>query len=194
MFRNEFRDEIREGEGVSGREWYALHVRSRHEKLVATQLEALGVSHWLPLLETRRRWSDRYKVIQEPLFPGYVFVHVADDEQADVYDARGVVRLVGFNGKPCSIPAKSIEAVRTAMEASMKCDPYPGLHPGREVIVIRGPLKGYAGVLIRREGKHRLLLAVEAIGQSMSVEIFAGDVEIVRQGAIGSGAGEGAQP
>jgi len=160
-------------------EWYALHARCRHEKLVAAQLRARGVPHWLPLIERQRSWSDRHSKILFPLFPGYLFVNVAYDERIYALRARGVARIVSFNGKPCPVPPEQIEAIRTALVSRLQCDPYPSLAVGEEAEVLRGPLKGYRGVVIEEHKRHRVLLSVPLIGQSVAVEIDAMDLDRV---------------
>jgi len=157
-------------------EWFALHVRSRHEKLVSRQLDERGITNWLPLLETRRRWSDRYKIINEPLFPGYLFVSIASEDRFDALYARGTVGFVSFNGCPCPVPAEQLEQVRRALASKLKCNPYPYLHKGRPAEILRGPLKGLSGTLIQKNRKHRFVLSVPLIGRSVAVELDAVDI------------------
>lgn len=157
--------------------WYAAHVRSRHEKLVAEELSAKSISHYLPLIEKRKQWSDRRMLVKEPVFPGYLFVNISLDVRADVLETRGVVQLVGSNGKLWPVPDDEIEAIRMALNGGLKCDPYPYLKVGNEVYVTRGSLKGYHGVLIEKNKKHRLVLSIHLIGQALSVEIDAADVK-----------------
>ncbi len=159
--------------------WYATHVRSRHEKLVTSELTTKGISHFLPLLEKRKTWSDRTMTIQEPLFPGYVFVNIDQSERVAVLETRGVVQLVGNPGKPWPIPEDEISAIRTVLEKKLSYDPYPYLKVGSPVQVNRGPLKGFQGILAEKNKKHRLILSVHLIGQSISVEIDARDVDPV---------------
>ena len=158
------------------KKWYAVYVRSRHEKMTARQLESRKVSYWLPLIESRRKWSDRYARIAEPLFPGYIFVNISGEEYLKVLMCRGMVSFVGFDGTPYPIPPVEIEAVRTALDTDLKRDPYPYLTTGARVEVTRGPLKGYRGILIYKDRKHRLLLSIELIGKSVAVEIDAVNV------------------
>ena len=119
-------------------EWFALHVRSRHEKLVSRQLDARRITHWLPLLETRRKWSDRYTVVYEPVFAGYLFVNVSPEDRYETLKARGVVRFVSFNGTPYPVPVEQLEQVRRALASRLKCDPYPYLHEGMPAEIVRG--------------------------------------------------------
>ncbi|MCY2924478.1 MAG: UpxY family transcription antiterminator [Planctomycetota bacterium] len=159
-----------------GTEWYAAYVRSRHEKLVAQQWSSLGIRHFLPLVEREKRWSDRKVRIDEPLFPGYLFVNVPRQEHAGPVRVRGLVGLVSSAGGPCAIPVDQLRAIDAALRSGLRCDPYPSLHEGMDVEVVRGPLKGCRGILLEKKKKHVLLLSVELIGQSVAVEIAAPDV------------------
>ena len=159
--------------------WYAVQTRSRHEKLVSREFDARGISHYLPLLERRRKWSDRYKTVAEPLFPCYLFVHVGHDRRIEVLGTRGTVRMVGAHNTPWRIEAAEIEAIRAAMTSKLKCDPYPYLKVGLRVHVTRGPLKGISGRLVEKNRKHRIVLSVDLIGRSIAVEVSAGDVEVL---------------
>jgi len=158
--------------------WYAAYVRSRHEKVVVSQLSAKGITQYLPLIEKLKKWSDRRVLINEPTFPGYVFVNISYEDRVSVLETRGVVRLVGPNTKePWSIPVEEIKAIHKALNSNLACDPYPYLNVGKEVCVMRGPLQGYHGILIEKNKKHRLVLSIYLIGQSIGVEIDAADVK-----------------
>ncbi len=159
--------------------WYAVQTRSRHEKLVSAELDSRGLTSWLPIVSRRKKWSDRFVVVDEPLFPGYMFVNIDLVDRVDVLQARGVVRMVGFNTKPEPIPDEEIDCIRIALDSTLKCDPYPRLVVGAEVTIIRGPLKGLSGVLEQRNGKHKIILSVPLIGKSMAVEVDAVDIEVL---------------
>ena len=160
-------------------EWYALHVRSRHEKVVAAHLDTRQIEHWLPLLERRSKWSDRCVTIREPLFPCYLFVKPVSQEFQDVLRTRGVVGFVSANGTPVPVPVTEIDAVRVALEHKLRCDPYPGLAVGKQVTILRGPLKGHSGRLVQRNGKYRVVLSIALIGGSVAVEMHANDLSAV---------------
>jgi transcription antitermination factor NusG len=157
--------------------WYAVHVRSRHEKMVATLMRNRDIKHWLPLRRRRSKWSDRYVDVEEPLFPGYIFANLRPESFLTVVSTRGVVRLVGSGSRPIAIPDNELGAVRTAIEAGLFYDPYPELVSGAEVSIVRGPLRGYSGVLTSRNGKHRVLLSIPLIGKAIAVEMDAADVK-----------------
>jgi len=157
-------------------EWYAVHTRSRSEKLVAAVLAAEQIPYYLPTVRLRKRWSDRYKYVTQPLFSGYLFVNIAIEERFRVCNVRGVAKLVGFDGKPYPVPHSEVLAVRKAMQMSPHADRYPGLPVGCEVEVTRGPLLGVRGILERWNGRHCLVLAVKLIAQAVVVEVDEADV------------------
>ncbi len=163
--------------------WYAVRTRSRHEKLVDRQLEARGIERFLPLVERRRRWADRWKTVSFPLFPGFCFARFPyqDHEQRlRVLTTVGAVQLVGINGHPEPVPDEEIEAVRRLVTSVLPVDPHPYLAAGMEVEVIRGPLEGVRGILVRKTRRARLVVNVHLIRQAASVELDAEDVQPVR--------------
>src|SRR5690242_20771703 len=92
--------------------WYAVYTCANHEKRVADQFAGRGVEHFLPQYESARLWKDRKVLLQLPLFPGYLFVHLAAQEQLKVLQVPGVVRLVGFNAKPSAVPEEDVVRIR----------------------------------------------------------------------------------
>lgn len=157
--------------------WYAVRTRSRHEKRVRDQLDGRpGVEVFLPLWERWSRWKDRKKKVQFPLFPGYCFARFEYADRLRILKAFGVVDLVGVSGQPEPIPEVEIEAVRTLVGSTLRYDPHPFLTEGMEVEVVRGPLLGVRGRLIRKDREARLVLSVTLIRQSAAVEIDAADV------------------
>jgi transcription termination/antitermination protein NusG len=157
--------------------WYAVRTRSRHEKQVRAQLaERPGIDVFLPLRERRSRWKDRVKRIQEPLFPGYCFTRFRRADRLRVLKAVGVVGLVGPSGEPEPIPDPEIEAIRTLTGSRLNYEPFPFLAEGTMVEVIRGPLMGVHGRLLRKDRELRVVLSVTLIRQAVSVEIDAADV------------------
>lgn len=160
--------------------WYAIRTRSRHEKLVRDQLQARGIQPFLPLVGRMRQWKDRRKLVQFPLFPGYCFAHFALRERLPVLTAVGVVEILGTRGCPVPVPASEIEAVQRLVTSILPYDPHPFLRAGMEVEVIRGPLAGIRGILVRKEPRARLVIAVSIIQQAASVELDASDIRPVR--------------
>ena len=156
--------------------WFAVWTRSRHEQVVRTQLDERHVTCFLPTLTKWSRWRDRRKQIEVPLFPGYVFARFAPHERLSVLKCSGVVSLVSVNGSPVPIPEHEIEGIRQLVASMLPYDPCPTIKTGTMVEVTHGPLKGVVGRLTRKGTQARLILAVNLIGQGVSVQVDAADV------------------
>lgn len=156
--------------------WYALRTKSRHEKVVRDQLEKQGIEPLLPTVKRLSQWKDRKKEIEVPLFPGYCFVRLSQQEKLPAQKTAGVVEIVGSGGRPEPIPDEEIEALRRLITSVLPYDPHPYLHEGMKVEVIRGPLQGVHGILLRKEKRHRLVIGVHLIQQAAAVEIDVNDV------------------
>jgi transcription antitermination factor NusG len=146
---------------------------------VATQLERQALECFLPLYESVRRWKDRRVVLNLPLFPSYVFVHLELSDRLRVLHTPGVVNLVQFGGVPCPIPDAEIEALQTCLAGRVRMQPHPYLSVGRRVSVKNGPLAGLEGILVRKKNGYRLVLSIDSISSSVWVELDAVDVEPV---------------
>ncbi|BFU93757.1 MAG: conserved protein of unknown function [Nitrospira sp.] len=162
--------------GAGRSRWYALRTRSRHEKLVRDQLNGQGIEPLLPTVRRLSQWKDRKKEIEVPLFSGYCFVRFASEQKLPVLKTVGVVDIVGRGVQPEPIPDEEISALQTLMASVLPYDPHPYLHEGMTVEVIRGPLTGVRGILLRKEKRHRLILGVRLIQQAAAVEIDIQDV------------------
>ena len=156
--------------------WYALRTRSRHEKRVREQLEARGIEPFLPLVERWRQWKDRRKRVAFPLFPGYCFARFPLSQRVVVLATHGVVQILGNQDGALPVPDTEIEAVRRLVESILPYDPHPYLTEGMQVEVIRGPLAGLRGLLLRKGARARLVIGVTLIHQGASVELDAHDV------------------
>jgi transcription antitermination factor NusG len=157
--------------------WYAVWTRSRHEQVVRTQLDDKQVPAFLPTLTKWSRWKDRRKQIEVPLFPGYVFARFDPDQRLAVLKCSGVVSIVSINGAPAPVPDEEIEGIRTLVTSTLPFDPCPTIRTGTMVEVVHGPLKGVVGRLTRKGTQARLILAVNLIGQGVSVQVDAADVQ-----------------
>jgi transcription antitermination factor NusG len=156
--------------------WFAVWTRSRHEARVQQQLEQRGIESFLPTITRWSRWKDRKKRIDWPLFPGYCFARIDPRASLPVLTCAGVVSLVSFEGRAAAIPDNEIDNIRALVTSDLKYDPCPLLHEGMTVEVVAGPLRGVVGRLVRKGAHARLVLAVDLIGQAVSVEIDAADV------------------
>lgn len=157
--------------------WFATYVCSRHEKRVSVHLQRLGIEYFLPLYTSVRRWKDRRRVLELPLFPGYLFVRIALRDRLKVLEIPSVVRFVEFHGRPALLAENDVEALRAALSNQLKMEPHPYLKVGRRARVIAGPLVGSEGILVRRKDKYRVVLSIDLIMRSVAVEVDLMDVE-----------------
>jgi transcription antitermination factor NusG len=159
--------------------WYAIHTRSRHEKVVRDQFTAKEIAHLLPLHHKRSKWKDRVKMIEVPLFGGYIFAHFALQHKLQVLQTVGVVRMVSLNGTAESIPDEQIEALRKMVSHELPYDPHPYLKEGMQVRVRRGPLQGAEGILIEKKKNYRFVISIDLIQKAVAIDIDSADVEPV---------------
>lgn len=161
--------------------WYALHTRSRHEKLVAQRLSEGGIQTFLPLVTETHRWSDRKKTVQLPLFSCYVFAKAAPQRLDRLSPARleGVLGIVGRRGEGTPIPDAQIEAVRFVVERALPWSSHPFLKIGQRVRVRGGALEGLEGILVSRSGNHTLVISVNALERSLAVRVEGYQVEAI---------------
>jgi transcriptional antiterminator NusG len=158
--------------------WFAIWTRSRHEHMVREQLEGKGYLTFLPTIPKWSRWKDRKKKIDWPLFPGYCFAKFSAQDRLPIVKCTGVVTIVSSNGEICPIPDVEIDGIRRLVESDLQYDPCPLIAEGTLVEVTHGPLKGVVGRLSRKGPHARLVLAVDLIGQAVSVEVDAADVRV----------------
>ncbi|HEX8815438.1 MAG TPA: UpxY family transcription antiterminator [Terriglobales bacterium] len=169
------------GETAPKAHWYAIRTRSRHEKVVATQLEGLEVEHFLPLVNSLHRWSDRKKQVVLPLFPGYAFVRLdyASEYRLRVLKTHGVVGFVGSRGEATPIPDSQIDGVRMLLTQDVPFKNHAFLRIGQRIRIRGGSLDGVEGILIEQKKARTLVLSIEPIQRSISIDLEGYDVEVV---------------
>ena len=165
--------------------WCALYTRHQHEKAVAEALTGNGFEVFLPLYQMVRRWSDRKKVLSLPLFPCYVFVRVGVTRRLEVLATPGVHMILRRGDNVASIPEEEIDALRKVVNGPHGVEPHPFLKCGGRARILRGPLEGIEGILIRKKNLCQLVLSVEMMAQSVTVEIEASDVESIPEFNVG---------
>lgn len=161
-------------------EWFALYVKSRHEFVANSELLKKGIETFLPSVKKWRQWKDRRKLIDFPLFPGYLFVHIYPNPEGfiNVLKAKGVVTLVSSeSGHPMPLQPEEISSLRLLIESGKELDIYPYLREGTWIRVRRGPLKGAEGILKKKEDQYMFLVNIKLLGRSVGVKIHADDIE-----------------
>jgi transcriptional antiterminator RfaH len=154
--------------------WYAVYTKSRFEKKLAEMLMEKGIEAYVPLRKVVRQWSDRKKLVAEPLIRSYCFVRPQHGpRQYDaVLDTPGAVRFVWFSGKPAPIPNKQIDILKVITGADVDVDVLPGsLIKGASVRVNAGPLAGIVGELVQVAGRHRVLIKIDHLDQIITISI-----------------------
>lgn len=152
--------------------WYAVYTRSRYEKKSAFLLNEQGIEAYVPLRRVIRQWSDRRKLVFEPVIHSYVFVKANKMLYEKVLGIEGVVRYIYFGGKPAPIPDRQIETMKTVVGTDLEIECTPDcLKPGMHVIVTEGPLAGMEGELVQFRGKQKVAVRIQAIQQVIMVTL-----------------------
>jgi transcription antitermination factor NusG len=153
------------------RSWFALQVKPQSEHVVAMHLRHKGYDGFLPLYKSRRKWSDRIKEIEMPLFPGYVFCRTTSDVVGRAVTTPGVIRIVGNGRSPIPVEDEEISSVQKIIESSLSSMPAPYVAIGQKVCIRRGPLAGAEGTVMKTNDSYRLVVSIGLLLRSVAVEI-----------------------
>lgn len=161
--------------------WYVVWTEPRAEKKVASRIAARGDDVWLPTYTTKRRWSDRWKEVVLPLFPGYLFARTSGGSWRELLQTPGVLTLVKDGGVPALLTDSFIHHLRSVVAApESEAEPIESLpatvSTGDKVIVQEGPLAGLRGTVLEVRGARRLLIWVEAVGRGVACTIGSAKV------------------
>lgn len=152
-------------------EWFALRVRPRAERMVADALAGKGYEEFLPLHKERRRWSDRVKTVETPLFAGYVFCRFDVQKRLGILTTPGVIQVVSTGNTPQPIADQEIDSLRVVIGSGLHLESWPYLHVGQHVSIVAGPLAGATGILQSVKSQDRLVVSVSLLQRSVAVEI-----------------------
>jgi transcription antitermination factor NusG len=157
--------------------WYPVYTHPRSEKKTAESIVKRGIQVYLPLQKTLKQWSDRKKWVEEPLFKSYLFVCISNKEYDQVIQTYGVVRFIYFSRQIASIPEKQIQMLQNYLSGQADSEiTFDQLEKGQKVKIISGKLKGYEAELISWKQQQRVVLRLDALGQSLILNISAADV------------------
>lgn len=152
--------------------WYVAYTRSRYERKVEWQLNNINISAYVPVRKYLKQWSDRKKIVEEPLFKSYVFVHATPLEYYRAVTSSGFVRFVHHCGKPAEISDEEIEVIRVAVVSYTDVEIIKTKWViGDRAIVVKGALKGHLGVIVQFRGKHRVAFAIDSLELALLVDI-----------------------
>ena len=164
------------------KKWFAIYVKSRSEKKVHKLLEDIDVESFLPLITRVKQWSDRKKKVEEPLFRSYLFVHIDLTDYYKVLQVPGVVKFINFENRPVPVPENQIVAIRQYVNDSDLHDDinYDDFKEGELVRIKSGQMKDLVGRFVKIKGKHRIIIDIESVGQSLPINISRSSVEAVK--------------
>jgi transcription antitermination factor NusG len=151
--------------------WFALQVWSRRESLIATHLEGQSYECFLPMSKSIRRWSDRMKEVEQPLFPGYLFCRFDLHNRGPLLMTPGVLQVVGVGRTPVPVEESELEAIRQALASGLTSQPWPYIQIGERVRVNHGSLNNLEGLLINFKGGNRVVLSVTLLQRSVAMEV-----------------------
>lgn len=158
--------------------WYILITRSRSEKKVAKQLSDAGYTVYLPLVKVKHAWKDRNKVIEEPLFPSYLFIQCTLERRNGVFISSGVIKYLQWGSKPLSLPDAEVERIKRACEYGgpihvEKSD----YQVGEEVKITSGYFRGVSGNINEVKSKGRLSIAIRSLSCAITIELNEEEVK-----------------
>jgi transcription antitermination factor NusG len=170
--------------GVALAPWFALRVKPNYEKPVSVALRGKGFEEFLPLFRSRRQWSDRVKVMDLPLFPGYLFCRLNLEERMPLITTPGFLYIVGVGKNPEPVAESEILAIQSVLRSGVPVTPWPSLVVGQKVQVKQGPLRGLVGVVAKIANQHRMYVSVTLLKRSISVEVAPEWIQAVEEVAV----------
>jgi transcription antitermination factor NusG len=151
--------------------WYALQVRSRKENYIASQIAGQGYECLLPTYRSIRKWSDRVKEVEQPLFPGYLFCRFDIHDRRPLITTPGVLQIVGSGRTAIPVSDEEIHALQLVVSSGVSKEPWPYLEVGQRVRIGYGTLTGLEGILVNLKGNHRVVLSVTLLQRSVAMEV-----------------------
>ncbi len=150
--------------------WYAIYSAPRAEKKVSERFQQAGIEHYLPLQQIMRQWSDRKKLVTEPVIRGYLFVHVCPLQFKQVIYTYGALHFVSERHQPAPIPDEQIQRLKFMVEGAEAPVEFTAeaLRPGEPITVIRGPMQGLTGELVEVKGKHHVMIRLDKLGCALT--------------------------
>jgi transcription antitermination factor NusG len=168
--------------GIQAQEpWYAVRTKSRHERVVCDQIDADGFESYLPTVQQFRQWSDRKKLIDFPLFPGYLFVRAPhfSTQKTQILRKVGVIGFVGNGRGAAQIPDGELNGVRLLLRNRIPHASHPYLQVGQRIRVTDGALRGIEGILVGLGSKNGLVVSIDAIQKSLIIQLQGYGVQVV---------------
>jgi transcription antitermination factor NusG len=151
--------------------WFAVRVKSNCEKPVSAILRGKGFEEFVPTYRSKRQWSDRVKLIDLPLFPGYLFCRLDLNRRLPLLTTPGFLYLVGKGKTPEPVDEREILAIQSVVRSGIPAMPWPAVVVGQKVRLERGPLRGVEGIVAKVADQHRIFVNVTLLQRSVSVQV-----------------------
>jgi transcription antitermination factor NusG len=161
--------------------WYAVYVRSRHERCVATHFGSHSVEYFLPTYKELHKWKNGCRIqLELPLFPGYLFTRIYLSQKLSVLRCPGVIRFVEVNHEPSPVEDCEVENLRLGIQ-QYPTHPHPYITAGTTVRIRRGPFAGKVGIMVRHEGVLRVIISMDLLKRAVAVELDLADVDVLEE-------------
>lgn len=158
--------------------WYPIYTRSRAEKKTQIELAKKNIITYLPLKKVERQWSDRKKIVEEPLLKSYIFIYISNQEFTEVLMTPGVSRFIYFSGKIASIPDRQIEDLKLLLANSADLELIEmELSPGEKVLIKAGPFKGILAELVSLKNNQKIVLRLQNLGYAIEIKTSTSMIE-----------------
>jgi len=152
--------------------WYVAYTYPKAEKKVETRIREMGIDTYLPLKKVQKVWSDRIKTIEQPLFANYIFIKTVEKNIPRLTDLYGIAKFVSFEKRFAIIREKEIAMIRKALSTGQDISiDGSSFEEGKQVVVKVGPFAGLKGMLVRKQGKNRFMVALENLSRSLALDI-----------------------
>lgn len=161
--------------------WYPIYTRSRAEKKTQSALAKRNITSYLPLRKIEKQWSDRKKLIEEPLLKSYIFVYISAKEYAEVLMTEGVTRFIYFSGKITTIPDKQLNDLKLLLANSTELEIIDyEIEPGEKVLIKAGPFQGIIAELVSLKSKKNIALRLQNLGYSININTSIAFIEPIK--------------
>jgi len=158
--------------------WYPIYTRSRAEKKTQSELEKKNIITYLPLKKVEKQWSDRKKIVEEPLLKSYLFVYISFKEYTEVLMTYGVSRFIYFSGTIASIPDQQIADLKLLLAISSDLEVNElDLSPGEKVLIKAGPFKGILAELVSLKNSKKIVLRLHNLGYAININTSMAYIE-----------------
>ena len=151
--------------------WFALYTKPRHEFKVAAKLRSVSIEFYLPSIIVTKKWSDRRKKIEVPLFNGYIFIHSSEKDRLLAVRQEGVVKTITFLGKPSIIPDDQIANLRRMLSETPDVFVSDKIEIGTQIKIVGGPFEGVVGIVKEADSENWLFVNIDILNRAVSVKL-----------------------